>query len=161
MRYTFQRNIDGIQVELTLWDYLPEKWDDFDVHWCKCNFSFRADHWLDYHRENEEIILCGEVTKLEELLTQLLDHQITESFEHELIEPDFSFFFYSSRNAQKNSSTYALLEWRVHFWEDGLTANYLSVTLGDDDITALRDYFREIIRSVPAPENARKKEAFP
>ena len=161
MRYTFQRDIDGIQVELTLWDYLPEKWDDFDVHWCKCNFSFCADPWLDYHRENEEIILRCEVTKLEELLTQLLDHQITESFEYELIEPDFSFFFYSSRDAQKNIPTYALLEWRVHFWEDGMTANYLAVTLGDDDITALRDYFREIIRSVPSPENARKKEASP
>jgi len=39
-------------------------------------------------------------------------------------------------------------EWRVTFWHDGLTANYLSVTLGRKDIEYLLLYLQLVIRAV-------------
>lgn len=36
------------------------------------------------------------------------------------------------------------VEWRVFFWDDGLTENYLNVTLYRDDIIAFRDFLEDV-----------------
>ena len=41
---------------------------------------------------------------------------------------------------------YAYVEWKVCFWDEGLTDNYLTVTLGHDEIILLRDYLSSVIR---------------
>ena len=37
------------------------------------------------------------------------------------------------------------LEWKIFFWNHGLTENYLTITLYRDDIEMLRDYFSLVI----------------
>ena len=46
------------------------------------------------------------------------------------------------------------MEWKISFWHDGLTANYLSVTLNRTDIESLLLYLRLVMGEVQesAPE---------
>ena len=37
------------------------------------------------------------------------------------------------------------LEWKVYFWDDGLTDNHLTVVLDKQEIVQLREYFRKIM----------------
>ena len=74
----------------------------------------------------------------------------------EPIEPDFKFILYPEEDLRNNPNyTYVqpgyeivdiYLEWRVYFWNEGLTDNYLTVTLGREEITMLRDYLRTVIK---------------
>ena len=52
-----------------------DNWDDL---WCKCDFSFRSDNWLNYKSVSNEVLLSCEIDELERSLTQLLDGEITE-----------------------------------------------------------------------------------
>ena len=46
------------------------------------------------------------------------------------------------------------MEWKISFWHDGLTANYLSVTLDRTDIESLLLYLRLVMGELQktAPE---------
>lgn len=130
-----------------------ENWDDL---WCKCDFSFRSNNWLNYQSVDNEVLLSCEVEELENNLTQLLDGKITEKTVIEPIEPDFKFILYPEEDLRNNPNyTYVqpgyeivdiYLEWKVYFWHEGLTDNHLTVTLDRTEITALRDYLRSVIK---------------
>lgn len=135
-------NVDGINVYLKISNYKPSNKNNWDSLWCKCDFRFNSRDWLNYHRENDEIILCSEVEELESTFTMLLNGDIVEDKEITLIEPDFVFQLYPS----KDSISDILIDWRVYFWHEGLTDNHLSVTLDREEITMLRDYFSRIIK---------------
>ena len=130
-----------------------ENWDDL---WCKCDFSFRSNNWLNYQSVDNVVLLSCEVEELENNLTQLLDGKITEKTVIEPIEPDFKFILYPEEDLRNNPNyTYVqpgyeivdiYLEWKVYFWHEGLTDNHLTVTLDRTEITALRDYLRSVIK---------------
>lgn len=153
---SIQIDATGIIIDLPVKGYRKSNKDNWDEQWCKCDFSFRSGSWLNYQSTDNEVLLSCEIEELERSLTQLLDGEITEKKMIEPIEPDFKFILYPEEDLRNNPNyTYVkpgyeivdiYLEWRVYFWNEGLTDNYLTVTLGREDITALRDYLRTVIK---------------
>lgn len=83
-------------------------------------------------------------------MTELLNNEISEEKELACIEPDFVFELYPQTDLRKDSKCIYVapgheildiyLEWRIFFWNGGLTGNYLTITLCRDEIELLRDY---------------------
>ena len=152
----FECDISGIKVKLQINGYKPTNNENWDSEWCKCDFSFSADNWLNYHKENDEVLLSCEVKELAEAFTKLLDNKFLEEEEISCIEPDFIFKLYPQTVLRNNPKcTYVrpgceiqdvYLEWKIYFWKNGLTDNYLTITLEREEITSLRDYLVSVIK---------------
>jgi len=149
-------DVAGIIIDFLVKGYRKSTRENWDDLWCKCDFSFRSNNWLNYQSVDNEVLLSCEVEELENNLTQLLDGKITEKTVIEPIEPDFKFILYPEEDLRNNPNyTYVqpgyeivdiYLEWKVYFWHEGLTDNHLTVTLDRTEITALRDYLRSVIK---------------
>ena len=159
---SFDRTIDGMELMLKIRGYQFSTDDNYDDAWCECDFRFHFEGVVDYHREKYEVLLSSEVDILDEKLTELLEGKISETSYTSMTEPDFIFILKPQEDLRNNPNFVYVapgyeikdieMEWRVYFWHDGLTENYLSVTLFRDDIVALRDYIRSIRLSEKRPE---------
>lgn len=153
---SIQIDAAGIIIDLLVKGYRKSNKDNWDEQWCKCDFAFKSDSWLNYQSVDNEVLLSCEIEELEQSLTQLINGEITEKKMIEPIELDFKFILYPEEDLRNNPNyTYVqpgyeivdiYLEWRVYFWNEGLTDNYLTVTLGREEITMLRDYLRTVIK---------------
>ena len=91
---------------------------------------------------------------LEKSLTELLRDQLTAVRVFSCIEPDFKFVLHPKRDLTKEGVICApgleiadiYLEWKIYFWDDGLTDNHLTLVMDRDEIRAFRDYLSEVIR---------------
>ena len=147
-------DLNGILLRLNIKDYEPSQQDRWDCQWCHVDFSFSSYSWLDYHQENDEVLLSCEVETLAESLDKLLNDEITEITELPCIEPDFNFVLYPKRDLRDDHKYIYVregyeiadiyMEWITTFWSDGLTGNYLSVTLDRDDIHILLCYLNYV-----------------
>ena len=145
----------GITIDLLIKGYRKSTKHNWDDLWCRCDFSFTSNNWLNYTSVDNEVLLSCEIEELEQSLTKLLDGKITEKTVIEPIEPDFKFILFPEEDLRNNPNyTYVqpgyeildiYLEWRVYFWNEGLTDNFLTVTLGREEIVTLRDYLRSVI----------------
>ena len=148
----------GIEIKLRITGYAPSTKTDWDSQWCQCDFLFSSGAWLNYYKENDEVLLSCEVEELEEYLTKLLNNELLEVREIACIEPDFIFVLHPQLNRREDPKyTYVqpgyeiediYLEWKVFFWDDGLTDNHLVVTLDRDGIKELRDYLSLLIKKL-------------
>lgn len=146
----FEIDASGIKIKLQINGYKPTNKENWDSEWCRCDFLFTSGDWLNYHKENDEVLLCSEIDELAETLTELLDNRILEEREMLCIEPDFIFKLYPETDSRDNPQyTYIqpgyeiqdiYLEWRIYFWYEGHTDNYLTITFDRDKIESFRDY---------------------
>ena len=145
----------GIETKLRINGYTPSMKGIWDSQWCKCDFLFLSGDWLNYHKENDEVLLSSEVEELEESLTKLLNNELLEMKEISCIEPDFVFELYPQSDRRDDPKYIYVrpgyeiadiyLEWKIYFWNQGLTDNYLTITLGREEIVSLRDYLSVVI----------------
>ena len=148
----FKMDLDGIIVELCIQQYVKKEArtaDEYD-HWCKVSFSFSSQPWLNYNKGNDEVFLSYEVDDLAKILDDLLNDRLSKPTTMELIEPDFCFELMPKEDLRNNPRILYVqqgheiadisMKWKVFFWHDGLTANYLTVTLDRADIANLRNY---------------------
>ena len=145
-------NLDGIVLSLRIRQYKKVEADDWDSTWCKTDFSFISEPWLKYIKEDDEVLLAREVDELVEALEKLLTDQLYEPTEFTCIEPDFIFELNPQEDLRKNPRYLYIqpgceiadidLEWKVFFWYEGLTGNYLSVALARPDIECLLPYLK-------------------
>ena len=139
---SIELELSGINVYLKIKGYEPsqkEKWDD---QRCSCDFLFTAGSWLHYEEKNSHVFLSCEVEQLAELLRKGLAGELLEKTTLDLLEPDFEFTFYPKNPRPE----YAYVDWKVSFWSpEGLTDNYLSVTLGRADMEKLLAYLERIM----------------
>lgn len=150
-----EMDVSGIEVKLQIKGYRPATKENWDSNWCRCDFLFASGDWLNYHKEDDEVLLSCEVEELEESLTKLLNNELSEVKEIDCIEPDFVFMLYPQRDLREDPKyTYVqpgyemadiYVEWQIYFWNQGLTANYLTITLDREEIVQLRDYFSDVI----------------
>ena len=146
----FDRNIGGIDIVLRIDDYEPPELHQFGTHWCDCGYSFSFGSIINYYKQHDEILTPAEVDYLAESLTALLEDKTDVTDEIKMVEPDFVFMLYPKEDLRNNPKyTYIApgheiqdiyAEWRIYFWDDGLTDNFLTITLDREDITALRDF---------------------
>lgn len=138
----FERNLNGIEVILRIDNYESPSKHTFGDWWCDCGFSFRMGKLaeiINYRKDHDELLTPEEVDGLADALTNLLEGKINELQEYPLVEPDFVFLLYPIKDLRTDPKyTYVApghefqdiyVEWRVFFWDDGLTENYLNVTL--------------------------------
>lgn len=152
----FEIDASGISVNLQINGYKPTNRDNWYRNWCNCDFMFSSEDWLNYHKENDEVLLSSEVEVMEEAFTELLENKLSAAKEIACIEPDFVFKLYPQRDLRDDpeyrfaQSGYVIqdiyLEWKIYFWHEGLTDNYLTITLYRDEIVRLRDYLSAIMR---------------
>lgn len=150
-----EMDVSGIAVKLQIKGYRPATKENWDSNWCKCDFLFASGDWLNYHKEDDEVLLSCEVEELEESLTKLLNNELSEVKEIDCIEPDFVFMLYPQRDLREDPKyTYVqpgyemadiYVEWQIYFWNQGLTANYLTITLDREEIICLKNYFSDVI----------------
>jgi len=143
-------DLDGITVQMRINGYKPSTHEDWDSQWCKVDFSFSSDDWLNYHKEQDEVFLSCEVEELADGIAKLLRDEVTEMKEISCIEPDFNFYLYPKRDLREDPRyTYIregceiadyYMEWAVSFWHKGLTGNYLTLMLCKDDMCLLLNY---------------------
>ena len=147
----FEIDIDGIKIELQIRDYKsPKNDDDKYDSWCELDYSFTSGEWLNFNKKNDSMLLSFEIDDLVEGLTQLLDNKITNICEISFLEPDFEFILYPVSDLRDNPDVIYVkpghemidisLEWRVFFYHQGVTANFLTVTLDRDEIKQFLDY---------------------
>ena len=147
-------NLDGIVLSLRIRQYKKVEADAWDSTWCKTDFSFVSEPWLNYSKENDEVLLAREVDELAEALEKLLTDQLSEPTEFTCIEPDFIFELNPKEDLRNNPRYVYIrpgceiadidLEWKVFFWHEGLTGNYLSVALARPDIECLLAYLKVV-----------------
>ncbi len=152
----FEIDVSGIEVKLQINGYKPTDKDNWDSEWCRCDFLFASGDWLNYHKGNDEVLLCSEVEELADAFTELLDNKLSEVKEINCIEPDFVFELYPQMDLREDPKyTYVrpgyeiqdiYVEWKIYFWHGGLTDNYLTITLGREDVARLRDYLKLVIK---------------
>lgn len=105
-------------------------------------------------------VLACEIEELENNINALLSGKIKKTERMELIEPDFEFVFYPKCYAQEGENGISVMpkqeiadisiEWEVHLWDDGLTANRFITVLDRQDMIILRDYLRLVMGSLNA-----------
>ena len=152
----FEIDVSGINIKLRINGYKPTNKDNWDTEWCKCDFVLSSGDWLNYHIENGEVLLSSEVEELVEAFTRLLENKLSEAREINCIEPDFVFKLYPQTDLRDNPKYIYIqpgyeiqdiyLEWRIYFWDGGLTDNYLTITLDRDEIASMRDYLAFVIK---------------
>lgn len=147
-------NLDGIVLSFRVKRYIKTDNSNWDTTWCCVDFCLESKSWLKYEVRNDEILLASEIDSLIGMLENLLSDRQTEQIEYQCIEPDFSFVF----NPQKDLSldpNYEYvspedrfvdidLQWKVFFWNGGLTDNYISVTLNRTEIEYFLVYLKVI-----------------
>lgn len=134
-------NLDDIHLQFRISEFHASHKECWDYEWCKVDFSVKSREWLNYRLENREILLCSEIELLLDNLTKMINNELIEQKHIERIEPDFEFILSPGDNGKSN-----YLEWKINFWDDtgALTANYLSLLLGEEDIVELIDYLKNL-----------------
>lgn len=148
-------DLSGIKLSLQIRNYRKPPEDDCDSTWCQTDFSFAADEWLNYRKENDEVFLAREIEEMEKALDDLLHDRLKEPMEFNCIEPDFNFVLSPKQDVRLNPKVLYVrpgyeivdidMEWKISFWHEGLTANYLSVSLNRRDIECLLLYLRLVM----------------
>ena len=148
-------DLSGIIVQLQIRDYDPGLKDDRFNAWCKVDFSFSSEPWLNYEQNDAEVFVSYEVSDLYFILKRLLCDELTEIEELDMREPDFNFTLHPKFDIRNNPSVADVapghqiidmfMDWRVCFWHNGLTPNYLSVSLERKEIQYLCNYFGLVI----------------
>ena len=100
------------------------------------------------------MLLAREVDDLVEALEKLLTDQLSTPTEFTCIEPDFIFELTPKEDLRSNPRFVYIrsgceiadidLEWKVFFWHEGLTGNYLSVVLARPDIECFLTYLKVV-----------------
>lgn len=146
----YNRDLSGIEVMLRIDNYQSPSKHTYGDWWCDCGFSFRLGNIIQYSVEHDELLMPEDIDSLAISLTRLLDGDLTEPTEEAMTEPDFVFMLYPQKDL-RNDPKYTYIppgheiqdiyvEWRIYFWNDGLTSNFLTITLDREDIISFRDF---------------------
>lgn len=146
----FERVIGGIEIMLRIDNYRSPSIKGFENSWCDCGYSFKLGDVLQYHKNHDEILMSEEVDLLVDSFTDLLNGKIETPTELSMTEPDFVFWLYPIKDLRTDPKyTYiapgyemqdVYAEWRIYFWNNGITDNFLSITLDRDNIVSFRDF---------------------
>ena len=146
----YNRKVSGIEIMLRIDNYQSPSKHTYGDWWCDCGFSFRFGSIIQYSVEHDELLMPEDIDSLAISLTRLLEGNLTEPTEEAMTEPDFVFMLYPQRDL-RNDPKYTYIapgyeiqdiyvEWRIYFWSESLTSNYLTITLDREDIISFRDF---------------------
>lgn len=137
-------DLEGIDFRFCISKYRKSNQNIWDDQWCKVDLSLQSGTWLNYQISSEILLSC-EVEELYDKLHGLFSNKLQSSEELEFIEPDLSFILNPQKKLPTDSIIDIDVELRVHLWNDGLTANYISLYFDRKDIEEFYDYLRLVI----------------
>ena len=150
-------NLDGIKLYLKITGYKESTNSNWTDEWCGVELNVQSGNWLSYSQSGELLLAC-EIEEILSLFKDLIEDKITETKEVEFIEPDFKFVLNPKKDLRDDPRyTYVKpgheivdidAEFRVFFWDGGLTANYLSLRMDREDITAFITYLNVITKRI-------------
>ena len=160
-------DLEGLDFQFRITGYHPSTRENWDCEWCNVDLSMIAPHWLDYHIDNQEIMLCCEVESLKKGIDDLLEDRLTEKKEISFIEPDLSFHLFPREDLRKNPEVSYVApghEWtevdadlEVHTWNHGLTENRIMTCFSRDELGILLCYLKLICGEVNVEDEAIQK----
>ncbi|MBR5164075.1 MAG: hypothetical protein IKW87_00740 [Ruminococcus sp.] len=153
-------DLDGIEFHFCITEYeksIPENLYKLYDQWCIVKLSLHSESWLNYQISSEILLSC-EVEEIRDKISDLLEDKIQAQEVMEFIEPDFTFVLNPKKNL-RNDSKYTYIahgheivdidaDLQIHFWNDGLTANYLSLCFDRKDLECLLIYLRCITNEI-------------
>ena len=154
----FKLDLRGIEMNMRIKEYEPSDKEKWDYQWCRVDFSFIGESWLNYQKANDEVLLSCEVEELAHFLDDLLNDKLSEIKTIECIEPDFIFILHPKQDLRNDPKyTYIqkgyeiadiYMEMKIFFLHEGLTDNYLSVTFDRNDIQYFKNYLLWVIGGI-------------
>lgn len=156
-------DLDGIELHFRITKYRKSKPEKMYDQWCQVDLTLHSGKWLCYQVSSEILMTC-EVEEVCNRIYDLLEEKIQIEEELEFIEPDLSFVLNPKKDL-RNDSKYAYIapgheiididaELRVHFWNDALTANYLSLFLDRNDLECLAIYLQCVTNKISQEDKA-------
>ncbi len=123
-------DLGGIMLHLKIKGCRPTDGENCNYKWCTVDFAVSSGDWLNYHFEDNEVLLSDELESLTEGIEKLLHNELHECVELECAEPNFRFIFHPD-----------FMEWTAAVWSGGrLTDHYLSMRFQRDDLEILLLY---------------------
>lgn len=159
-------DLDGIDFHFRISDYQKSTQTNWDDQWCKIDLTLQSDNWLDY-QISSSILLSYEVEILRNKLSALLSNEIKSTENLDFIEPDLSFVLSPQKDltldpnyiyvAPGHEIADIFTDLRVHLWDGGMTANYISLCFVREDIEVLYFYLSLITKQIKADDPSIKK----
>jgi hypothetical protein len=139
----FRLPIDGFQLDFQIEHYHQSKDQGWEDQWCEIGFCVDNQSGIRYAFYEDETLLSCEVEEIEENLTLLLEGKLDAEKTLEFIEPDFQMTLFPQTDVAGIA-----MEWRVYFWNEGITESHLALSMIRSEIEYLRDYLRLVIGKI-------------
>ena len=160
-------DLEGIDFHFRITHYHPSTRGNWDCEWCNVDLSLIAPHWLDYHIDNQEIMLCCEVESLKNKIEALLEDRLTQVEQISFIEPDLSFVLRPREDLRKNPEVSYVAPWHewtevdadleVHVWNHALTENRIVTGFSVDELKVVLCYLRLICGELDSEDTEVRK----
>lgn len=132
-------DLDGVEMYLRI-QGVRESASLYDDAWCRVSLHLQSP-WLNYHLNEHELLCSEEVKRLSKTIEDAFSKRLTKNEKLGFIEPDLCFIF-SCFDIEGKLSWPPMADLHISFWDDGLTANYLSLCFDVADLDALWQYLR-------------------
>ena len=162
----FHLDLDGIEFHFRISHYKKSVQEVWDEQWCKVDLTLQSGNWLNYEVSSDILLSC-EVEEIRNKLSALLSNKIQAPEELEFVEPDLSFVLNPQKDLSSDLNCMYVApgheivdidaDIRVHLWNGGLTANYISLCLDREDIEALCYYLDLLTNQTKLDNPAVKK----
>ena len=142
-------DLDGIEFRFRITKY--EKSNSENLYklynqWCIVELSLRSGSWLNY-QISSEVLLSYEVEEIRDKISDFLEDKIQLQEELGFVEPDLTFII----NPKVD------IDLQIHFWDEGLTANYLSLCFDRNNLECLLVYLRYITKEIQTDDEMLQK----
>lgn len=159
-------DLDGIEFHFCVANYTKSIYEKWDIQWCKVELTIQSEKWLNYQISSDILLAC-EVENIQDKISDLLEDKIKAQEIMEFIEPDLTLVLNPKKDL-RNTSRYSYAapgyesadidaELQIHFWNDGLTANYLSLCFDRKDLECLLIYLRCITNKIGKDDESVQK----
>lgn len=150
-------DLDGIKLYFKITGYKEFTSTNWYDEWCGVELTVQTERWLNYTQSGDLLLAC-EVKEILSLFEDLTEDKFKESKKVDFIEPDFKFVLNPKKDL-RNDSQYTYVrpgyeivdinaEFKISFWNGGITENYLSLRMDREDINAFITYLRVITEQI-------------
>jgi hypothetical protein len=120
-----------------------------DSDWLKTSWRLTFKDIINYKVDRCEVFTEECIDLIIKYAKRLLDGKLRQKTDFDALEPDFSFLFVPKKILYDDITKEPFIanfymEIRVHLWHNGLTDNFISMTLWERDIIKFRDYLLDV-----------------
>ena len=111
------------------------EYDDVGGDWCKVSMELKAEDWLYFKADEEEMIASMDIDELIYQLEQLTQEKMNEEWVSCFCEPAISIKLYQIFSERENEM-FLYMNWSIYDW--------ITFTLYKEDISLVLEYLRKV-----------------